>query len=64
MMVFLGIALFGGVAITKLGIDLLPDIEPPAISILVPYPGATASDVESDVTKYVCLLYTSPSPRD
>ena len=53
MMVFLGIALFGGVAITKLGIDLLPDIEPPAISILVPYPGATASDVESDVTKYV-----------
>lgn len=53
MMVFFGIVLFGGVALTMLGVDLLPKIEPPAISVLVPYPGATASDVESDVTKYL-----------
>ena len=53
MMVFLAIALMGAISLFKLNIDLLPDITPPAISVLVPYPGAPASDVESDVTKYL-----------
>ena len=53
MMIFLAIALMGAISLVKLNIDLLPEIEPPAISVLVPYPGATASDVESDVTKYL-----------
>ena len=53
MMIFLGIALMGAISLTKLNLDFLPEIETPAISILVPYPGATASDVESDVTKYL-----------
>jgi len=53
IMIFLAIALMGAISITKLDIDFLPEIEPPVISVLVPYPGATASDVESDVTKYL-----------
>lgn len=53
LMIFLGIALMGAISLFKLKIDFLPEIEPPAISVLVPYPGATASDVESDVTKYL-----------
>ncbi|MCD6404809.1 MAG: efflux RND transporter permease subunit [Planctomycetes bacterium] len=53
IMIFLVIALMGTISLAKLNIDLLPEIEPPAISVLVPYPGATASDVESDVTKYL-----------
>ncbi len=53
MMIFLGISLFGAISLSKLGIDMLPEIEPPAISVLVPYPGASASDVESDVTVYL-----------
>ncbi len=53
IMVFLGIFLFGVISISRLGIDMLPDIEPPAISVIIPYPGASASDVESDVTKYL-----------
>jgi len=53
LMIFLGIALMGAISLTKLNQDFLPEIEPPAISVLVPYPGATASDVESDVTKYL-----------
>ncbi len=53
MMIFLAIALMGAISLSMLNIDLLPEIEPPAISVLVPYPGATASDVESDVTKYL-----------
>jgi len=53
LMIFLAIFLIGLIAIFKLPIDLLPEIEPPVISVLVPYPGATASDVESDVVKYL-----------
>lgn len=52
-MIFLGIALIGAISLIRLNIDFLPEIEPPAISVLVPYPGASASDVESDVTKYL-----------
>jgi len=53
LMIFAGIFLFGVISLSKLGMDMLPDIEPPAISVLVPYPGALASDVESDITKYL-----------
>jgi len=53
LMIFLAIFLIGVVSIFKLRIDLLPEIEPPVISVLVPYPGASASDVESDVIKYL-----------
>ena len=53
LMIFLAIFLIGLIAISKLPIDLLPEIEPPVISVLVPYPGATASDVESDVVKFL-----------
>ncbi len=53
LMIFLAIFLIGLIAIFKLPIDLLPEIEPPVISVLVPYPGATASDVESDVVKFL-----------
>jgi len=43
----------GAISLSRLGIDMLPEIEPPAISVIVPYPGAGATDVESDVTKYL-----------
>ncbi len=53
LMIFLAILLFGVISLSKLGMDFLPEIEPPAISVLVPYPGASATDVESDITKYL-----------
>ncbi|MCD4663864.1 MAG: efflux RND transporter permease subunit, partial [Bacteroidales bacterium] len=31
----------------------MPDIEPPAVSVITTYPGASAMDVESEVTKYL-----------
>jgi len=62
LMVFLGIFLFGVISLSKLGMDLLPEIEPPAISVLVPYPGASATDVESDITRYLeDMLSTVPN---
>jgi HAE1 family hydrophobic/amphiphilic exporter-1 len=53
VMVFAAITLLGCVAFFKLNLDLLPDIEPPAVSVITPYPGASATDVESEVTKYL-----------
>lgn len=53
VMVFAAIALLGGVAFFRLNLDMLPDIEPPAMSVITPYPGASATDVESEVTKYL-----------
>ncbi len=50
-MLFLGVFILGAVSIFFLNIDLLPEIDPPAISIITTYPGASATDVENDVTK-------------
>ncbi|QCQ22076.1 efflux RND transporter permease subunit [Desulfoglaeba alkanexedens] len=53
VMFFAAITLLGCVAFFKLNLDMLPDIEPPAVSVITPYPGASAADVESEVTKYL-----------
>jgi len=52
-MAFLAIFLIGMVSVTKLPLDLMPEIEPPAITVLTTYPGASARDVELKITKYV-----------
>ncbi len=51
MMLLLGLSLLGLVSVFMLKIDMLPDIEPPVVSILTSWPGASASDVETEVTK-------------
>jgi len=62
VMVFAAIALLGAVTFFKLNLDMLPDIEPPAVSVIIPYPGASAMDVESEVTKYLeDKLSTTPN---
>jgi len=53
VMVFAGIALLGTVAFFRTNLDMLPDISPPAISVITTYPGASATDVESEVTKFL-----------
>ena len=37
-MVFAALVMIGMVAFFKLNLDLLPDIEPPAVSVITPYP--------------------------
>ncbi|MBW2023696.1 MAG: efflux RND transporter permease subunit, partial [Deltaproteobacteria bacterium] len=51
LMLFLALAMMGIFAITRLNIDMLPDISPPVISILTSWYGASASDVETEVTE-------------
>jgi len=50
-MLFFAIILIGIVSLTKLNVDMFPDIEPPVVSILTAWPGASASDVETEVTQ-------------
>jgi len=53
VMLFLALALIGGYSLTRLSVDMFPPIEPPVISILTSWPGASASDVESEITKEI-----------
>ncbi len=52
-MLFIAILIFGVLCLTRLKLDMLPKITPPVISVITFYPGANASDVESNVTKYL-----------
>lgn len=48
---FLAIALFGIFSLSKLPIDLYPDIETNTIMVFTYYNGASASDIENNVTR-------------
>ena len=51
IMVFLGIVIFGLLAFYKLKLDILPEVEYPSLTVITVYPGASAEDVEQQVTK-------------
>lgn len=53
IMLFMGIIIIGYVSFSRLPIDLFPEIEPPVISVLTQYPGASAQDVEINVSKKI-----------
>ena len=51
IMVFLGIVVFGLLAFYQLKMDILPEVEYPSLTVITVYPGASAEDVEQQVTK-------------
>ena len=51
LMIFSGIIIVALYSITRLGLDMMPTIEPPAVSVISSYPGASAEDVEIRVTE-------------
>ncbi len=51
VMFFIALLIFGMVSLTMLPRDILPDVEYPAITIITVYPGASASEVEEQVSK-------------
>ncbi len=50
-LVFLAVAIFGIFSLSRLPIDLLPDIETNTIMVMTSYQGASASDIENNVTR-------------
>ncbi len=51
IILFVAIMIFGGVSLSRLGIDLFPDIESNAMLVMTSYPGASAEDIENNVTR-------------
>src|SRR5688572_14567965 len=50
-MMNLALILFGFIALNRLPVRELPDIDPPVVSVTTVYPGANASVVETEVTE-------------
>lgn len=50
-LVFIAIAIFGLFSLSKLPIDLTPDIDTNMIMVMETYPGASAEDIENNVTR-------------
>ncbi|NOY76338.1 MAG: efflux RND transporter permease subunit [Calditrichaeota bacterium] len=53
IVVFVAILVVGIYSLANLALDLMPDISFPSMSIVTTYPGASAEDVESRVTKVI-----------
>ena len=50
-LIFLAITIIGLFSLSKLAIDLYPDIDTNMIMVMTTYPGASAEDIENDVTR-------------
>ncbi len=51
ILVFIAVALFGIFSLVKLPIDFMPRIDTPYIMVITAYPGASAEDIEENVSK-------------
>lgn len=51
MMIFFAIIILAFYSLTRIGIDIMPEIEPPVISVVSGYPGASPEDTEIKVTE-------------
>ncbi|MFH1046161.1 MAG: efflux RND transporter permease subunit [Candidatus Omnitrophota bacterium] len=51
LMIFSCIIILAAYSLTRIGIDSMPKIEPPIISVISAYPGASPEDVEIKVTE-------------
>ena len=50
-MIVLIIVVFGFISFSRLGLDMLPDIEFPVVSVITSYSGVTSEDIENVLTK-------------
>lgn len=51
ILIFLGVIILGMFSLNKIPIDLLPKIETNSIMVITSYDGASASDIETNITK-------------
>ncbi|MBN2190788.1 MAG: efflux RND transporter permease subunit, partial [Candidatus Aureabacteria bacterium] len=49
IMIFFAIIIIALYSVSKIGVDLFPEIESPVISVIATYPGASPQDVETNV---------------
>ena len=53
IMIFVGLIVMGVYSLNKLPIDFYPDIDFPAISVVTTYNGASAADIETNVSRVI-----------
>ena len=51
ILVFVAVALFGIFSLVKLPVDFMPRVDTPYIMVITAYPGASAEDIEENVSK-------------
>ena len=51
IIVLVAVAILGIFSLSRLGIDLFPDIESNMLMVMTAYPGASAEDIENNVTR-------------
>ena len=58
-LIFIAVIIIGIYSFLKLPIDQFPEMDPPYITVMTTYPGASASEMETNVTKYMENALTS-----
>ena len=53
LLIFVALMVIGLFSFSKLPIDQFPEMEPPYVTVMTTYPGASASEIETNVTKMV-----------
>lgn len=51
ILIFVGLVVMGLYSLINLPVDLYPEIEIPFVSVFTQYPGASASDIETNITR-------------
>ena len=51
ILIFVALMVIGLYSLMRLPVDLYPEIELPFVTVMTTYPGASASDIESNVTR-------------
>ncbi len=51
ILIFVGVIVFGLFSLSNLAVDQYPEIEIPQISVITMYPGANASEIETNITR-------------
>jgi HAE1 family hydrophobic/amphiphilic exporter-1 len=53
IMIFIAVLVFGGYSLKQLAVDFYPELDFPAITVMTMYDGASAADVETNVTDLI-----------
>ncbi len=52
-LIFVAVIIIGLFSLTRLPIDQMPEMDPPYITVMTTYPGANASEIETNITKII-----------
>ena len=58
-LIFIAVIVIGIYSFMKLPVDMFPQMDPPSITVMTTYPGASASEMETNVTKIMENALTS-----